>query len=113
MSEPLVGKFKIELAWKEFSMSLTDVNAWMIANAGSAYCGTQAHSVFEIWFTDVPSQEIQDQVVAYWDSITPESAEAVAYVSGDTIKAAAVSAKASAHAKLAALGLSQSEIEAL
>lgn len=108
-----VAKYKIELDWKEFNVDLESVEVWMKANAGSDYCGNQAHARLELWFLEEPSQEVKDAIAAYWDGISEESDEAEGYVSAEDRAEDREAKKASGKAKLIALGLTEAEAAAL
>src|SRR6185369_487645 len=69
---------KIELQWREFNVDLEAVDAKLRAEQPS-YKGNQAASCLELWFEELPSQEDQDVLVAWWDALTEESDEAVSY----------------------------------
>ena len=108
-----VAKYMIPLQWKEFKVSLPKVHEWLLANAGEQYCGTQAHSILEVWFKEEPSEEVKELIPMYWEDLQPESEEASAYKSQEDLIQERASKKDSAKAKLAALGLTTEEIEAL
>ena len=104
--------FKMEMQWKEFSVDLRAVEAHMRSSFES-YAGNQAAGSLELWFNEELSQEDQSAVIAYWDDIHDDSAEATSYQSAADLAAEVAAKKASGKAKLAALGLSEDEIAAL
>lgn len=108
-----VAKFKIDLSWKDFSVDLNAVGDWLKANAGESYCGTQAYSILEVWFTEEPDQNVKDAVALYWDELSPDSPEASSYKSQSDRNAEIEAKRDSAKAKLKALGLSDDELAAL
>ena len=107
----------INLQWPAFSVDLNTVQAWMQANAGSHFCGISANAQCQLHFTADPGDTVKDAVEAYWAALTSASPEATNYQPQSARVAAAAAAQAaalaSAHAKLAALGLSDAEIAAL
>lgn len=107
------AEFCIKLDWKGFNISLPAVHEWMQAHAGDQYCGTQAGAKLELWFLSEPSQEIQEAIAAKWLALDEDSDEAAAYKSHAEILSEKAAKKASAKAKLLALGLSEDEIAAL
>lgn len=102
----------VKLEWKEHKVSLPMVDA-AIKALSPEYCGNQAHSCLELWFTAVPEQSVLDQIQAYWDGIDEQSQEAAQYKGMEAIKQEESLVKASALSKLAALGLTPEEISAL
>ena len=82
-----VAKFKIDLTWKEFNVSLDAVHAWLKANAGSRYCGTQAHTKLEVWFNEKPEASVIEAIHKYWEKISAKSKEAKSYISAADHKA--------------------------
>jgi hypothetical protein len=107
------AKYSMELQWKEFSICLETMEAWLRANAGEHYCGNQAGAKLEVWFTEEPSQEIKDAIQEKWDGIESDSPEAEAYTSLEDRLADREAKKASGIAKLIALGLTEAEAQAL
>ena len=109
--------FTLDLQWKEFNVSLEAVKTWLDANVEIPSVGTSANSVFQIHFESEPSQSDKDAIQAYWDGLTEESDEAVNYQTKEQIKASADADRAAklatASAKLAALGLTTEEIQAI
>jgi hypothetical protein len=104
--------FKMEMQWKSFNVDLGAIDASLRA-AHPAYTGNQAHKCLELWFTEEPSQSDKDAIQAMWDGLHQDSSEVKSYKSEDQIKADKDAKKASAKAKLAALGLSADELAAL
>lgn len=107
------AEFCIKLDWKGFNIGLPVLHEWLQANAGDQYCGMQAAQKLELWFLSEPSQEIQDDIAAKWLAIDEDSDEAEAYKSHAEILSEIAAKKASAKAKLLALGLSEEEIAAM
>jgi hypothetical protein len=91
--------FAIELPWKEFNVSLTDVQTWMLVNAGEFYEGNSADTKLTLWFSEDPGQTISDAVAAYWTAIDEESDEALNYVSAQAIQDAVDTLRAGIPAK--------------
>jgi hypothetical protein len=104
--------YKIELQWKEFNVNLQKVNE-AIPSICNSYAGNQANSVLELWFSEEPSDQEKADIQAYWDALTDQSAEAQSYKSAADIETERLAKKASAEAKLIALGLSQDEVKAI
>jgi hypothetical protein len=111
------AKFCMELDWKSFNVDMNSVEAWMKANAGDQYAGNCAGAKLQLWFLEEPAQDVKDAINAHWDALDESSDEAKNYKDEATRKAeaeaATAAAKASAKSKLAALGLSESEIAAI
>lgn len=107
------AKFTISLAWKSFNIDLNQVDLWMINNAGAYYCGLSGNSQFHVHFDEFPGEGIVESINAYWNDINDSSTEALDYVSKDDRKAATDALKTSARTKLAALGLTEGEIDAI
>lgn len=103
----------IKLEWKEFNLNLAAVETWLRANAGEHYTGNQASSGLELIFTEEPSQEVLDDIGAYWELLTEESDEATSYLSRDDVAAARAAKKASGLEKLIGLGLTEEEANAI
>ena len=105
--------YKIELKWKEsVKINLSIVNAKLKLDHPECV-GIQAHDLLEVWFSSEPSQEAKNEIEAYWHGLNADSDEAKSYKSQEDIKAEADAKKASAMAKLAALGLSAEELKAI
>lgn len=103
----------LELQWKQFSLSLPAVRAWIDANLTAECVGLSANNKLEVHFSEEPSQTDKDALQAYWDGLDENSTEAQEYTSMQAILADKAAKAASAKAKLAALGLTQEEIEAI
>lgn len=104
--------FMIKLEWKDFSVDLRALDAQLRADY-EHYKGNQAHSYLELWFDEEPSQEDRDAIDALWAAIDENHAMAQSYESYQDVKAAADAKRASAKAKLEALGLTEDELKAL
>lgn len=104
--------FCMKLNWKEFSVDLKALDTSLRADHPH-YCGNQAHSVLELWFTEEPDQTAKDAIQALWDSIDSNHAMVASYKSAAQIQAAQDAKKESARSKLAALGLDSDEIKAI
>lgn len=106
----------IQLEWKSFKVSLQKIDEIAKSIDGSC-CGISANSKLEVHFVDNISEEKEQQLKDYWDSLTEESEEAKSYKTRDQVskekEEADKAAKASAAAKLKALGLTDSEISAM
>ena len=89
---------KLELQWREFNVDLEAVDVKLRAEQPS-YKGNQAASCLELWFEELPSQEDQDAIIAWWEALTAESAEAQSYRSMTQIQAAIEAVKAGIPAK--------------
>jgi len=103
---------KIELQWKEFNIDLSA----FVASVKASYpmcAGAQGSHTLELWFSEDPSQEDKDAIIALWDAIDTDHAMAQSYQSRAQIQAAVDAQKVSARAKLAALGLTEAELQAL
>lgn len=111
------AQYTMNLDWKEFSVSLDAIEAWMKANAGSDYCGSSASIQLSLHFNAQPSDDAVAAIEAYWSGLNEESSEATSYQSAAQIKASADAAKATALAsalsKLEVLGLTQDELNAM
>lgn len=104
--------YSIILEWKEFSVDLRAIETWLRAES-DLYSGSVAADKFTLYFSDEPSEEIKEAIQAKWDELEEDSDEAVSYQSQAAIRADVEAKKASAKAKLIALGLSEEEVEAL
>ena len=108
------AKYSMELSWKDHSVNLEGVEAWLRANAGEHYCGNSADAKLTLWFLEEPSQEVKDAIEMKWLELDDSEHElCVSYKSSEQKATDVVAAKASAKAKLAALGLSEAEVAAL
>ena len=102
-----------QLEWKEFSVDLQAVDAKLKADYPDNYCGNQAHSVLELYFTGELTEQMKEDINAFWEALDEASAVVVSYKSTAQIAADVAAKKASAKAKLAALGLDPEEIKAI
>jgi hypothetical protein len=102
----------IQLEWKEFKVNLEKVNE-MAKIIDESCCGLSANSKLEVHFLEDISEEKEQELKDYWDSIVEESEEVKTYKSFEEIKEEATKKKESAKAKLAKLGLDAEEIAAL
>lgn len=103
-----------ELSWKEHSVDLVALEAWMKANAGEHYCGNSADVSLKLHFLEEPSQETLDAIEAKWAELDDAEHEMCASYKSNAERLAEQAAKReSAKAKLAALGLSAEELKAL
>lgn len=106
----------IQLEWKEFNINLEKIHE-MAKLIDESCCGLFANSKLEVHFTNDISEEKEQELKDYWDSITEESEEAESYKTQEQInkekKEADKLAKASATQKLKALGLTDDEISAM
>lgn len=102
--------FCIRLNWKPFGVNLDKVVEHLRTLGAD---GIQAHEIMEVWFPSEPSDDVKNQVRAYWESIDPASAEATEYKSSAQKLEEARLAKESAIAKLKKIGLSELEVKAL
>lgn len=109
----MIARFTLELEWQAFNIDLAAMETWFKANAGADYCGSSADTNLKLHFTAEPTQAIKDAIQTKWDSLTEISDEAVSYKSYTTLSSEKETAKASGKAKLAALGLTAEEIDAL
>ena len=109
--------FNLNLSWKSFNVSCDSIKTWLEANVETEFLGMSANSSLQIHFEQEPLQEEKDNLQVYWDALSEESDEATSYQTGEQIKAAQEADKAakvaSASAKLAALGLTAVEIQAI
>lgn len=103
----------IDLKWPEFKLDMQSIESWMRSNAGPHYLGNAAHAELRLLFSEDPSSDVKRLINEYWAELSSESDEAKAYKSLEDRKAEVAAAKASALAKLAALGLSDNEIKSL
>jgi hypothetical protein len=108
-----VAKFSMKLDWKEINIDMNVVEAWLRANAGEHYCGNAAHTHLDLYFSEEPSQEEKDAILAYWEALDEESDEALAYMSREDRLADKAAKKEAGKAKLLALGLTEAEVAAL
>lgn len=105
--------YEMKLDWKEYSIDLRAVEVWMKANT-TGYLGNSADVCLHLWFEEEPSQEDKDTIQAYWDGLDENSDEAQSYESAADLEVARLVKKASAKAKLMAIGgLTEEEVAAL
>mgnify|MGYP001557762578 CR=1 FL=1 len=104
--------YKIDLQWKEFNVDLESLDQQLRSDY-STYVGNQANSLLELWFSEEPNQEEKDAINTLWNAIDIDHAMTQSYKSASQIKSEKDSQKASAKAKLAALGLTEDELQAL
>lgn len=90
--------FNIDLSWHPFPVNLASVEAWLKANT-TGYDSNCSGTDLTLHFTTEPDDVIKAAVHAYWDGLTEESPEAVAYMPQDTISAAIAAARLDAVAK--------------
>jgi hypothetical protein len=83
----------IQLEWKSYNISLAKVEEWMRANCGEHYCGNQATTCLELWFTEEPGEAVRTAIATYWDEMTDQSVEAAAYFSQAAATAAEKAAR--------------------
>lgn len=101
----------INLEWKAFNLNLQMLDQSLRA-AHPTYAGNQAHSRLELIFTEAPSEQMQAEIIAWYDALNEQSPEA-AYKSKDQEAAEQQAAKDAAKAKLVALGLTEADLKAL
>ena len=81
--------YALKLNWKEFSVSLPDVDTWAKAQTwASSYKGMSGDYTLTLWLDAEPSQADKDAIQTYWDGLTAQSTEATSYVSAEAIKTA-------------------------
>jgi hypothetical protein len=88
----------IDLPWHQFSVNLASVEAWVKANT-TDYVGNSSDTDLTLHFTTEPNDAAKAAVRAYWEALTAESPEAVAYTPQATISAAIEAARLDAIAK--------------
>lgn len=104
--------YKMEFQWKEQNVDLTQLDQQLRASYPE-YSGNQAGPILELWFTSEPSQADKDAIGALWAEIDADHALVQSYKSMAQVEADLEAKKASAKAKLAALGLTEAELKAL
>lgn len=103
----------IKLEWKEgVKVDLQALDAKMKEDFPEAYKGNQAHSHLELFFEQI-SEEEKEQVMALWEALDEEHELVASYKSKEQIAQDLLAKKASAKAKLLALGLTEEEILAI
>lgn len=80
--------YKIELQWKEFKVSLVNLEKHLRENF-QTYVGNQASSKLELFFSEEPLQEDKDYIADYWESLDGSD-----YVSESEVKQAIEALKA-------------------
>jgi len=90
--------FNIDLTWHPFPVSLASVEAWVKANTID-YVGNSSDTDLTLHFTSEPDDAAKAAVHAYWEALTEESPEAVAYMPQADISAAIEAARLDAVAK--------------
>jgi hypothetical protein len=105
--------YNIEKEWKEHSISLPLFEEAVKLVAGAGYCGNSAGEKLVLHFTAEPSEQEKADIDALWDAIDENHAIATGYVNAEAIAAEVAAKKASGKAKLADLGLTPEEIQAI
>lgn len=113
--------YKMVLSWKEFNVNLNAMEAWLRANTGDHFLGTEGVGAgsrtheegLHLHFSEEPSQDVKDEIQSHWDGIEADSEQASSYKSDADLAAEKAVMKTSAKAKLTALGFSDAEIAAL
>ena len=110
--------FNIDLAWKEFNVSVPAVqSAVTLLITSTPIFGISCDNDLTIHCESEPTVEELDAVVSYWEALTLESIEATSYKTQAQIAEEADIARnlalESAKTKLSALGLSLDEIKAI
>ena len=90
--------FNIDLVWHPFSVNLASVETWVKANT-TDYVGNSSDTDLTLHFTSEPDEAAKAAVRAYWEALTAESPEAVAYMPQADIVAAIAAARLDAVAK--------------
>ena len=80
--------FCMKLQWKEFPINLNLIEKHFRA-AHPSYVGSQAQSVFELYFSEDLPPELQLEISTWWDSLGADSIEATSYIDPATLKAEA------------------------
>lgn len=91
--------YAIKFEWKEFSVNLQAVDAWLRTNGGEHYSGNSADTKLTLWFTQEPDPTVIAACEAYWYGVTSASTEATSYVSGQAIKDAVAAIRVDLHTK--------------
>jgi len=91
--------YSISFEWKNFSVNLTTLDAWLRANAGPHYAGNSADIKLTLWFTEDPGPAVVTACEQYWDAIDVNSTEATTYVSSQAVKDAVAGLKVDLHTK--------------
>lgn len=89
----------IELEWKELNLDLEAIDAKLKVDYPLNYKGNQAHSKLELIFDAEPNQAEKDAILAYWEALDEQSAEAASYRSNSEISLAQAALKAGLLAK--------------
>ena len=90
--------YNIDLTWHPFPVNLDKVDTWLRANA-SGYFGNSSDTDLTLHFLSEPDDATKAAVHAYWEALTEESPEAVAYMPQADISAAIEAARLDAVAK--------------
>ena len=108
-------KFNMEFDWKDHSIDLEALEAWLKANAGEHYCGNSADSKLKLHFLEEPSDEIKLDIEAKMEELdNPKHNMCKSYQSQKDRAEAKAKAKEDAIAALAkSSGLSAEQIKAL
>lgn len=109
--------FDVNLQWHPFNINIAIFLSEIDSLISTPIVGTSANSVFQIHFSEQPTEEEIELIKMHWDELTEGSIEATSYKSAAQIKQEAEAEKqsllSSARVKLAALGLSEAEINAI
>lgn len=99
--------FKMTLNWKQFNIDLGQVES-KLKDDFPTYVGNSASDVFCVYFSEILTQEQQDNILNYWESLTADG-----YKSKEQLAEETNALKESAKAKLLNIGLTVDEIKAL
>lgn len=103
----------LELNWKAFNVNMNKVDEWCRENAGELYAGVSGGAKITVHFHSKPADVVLNDVRAYWEALEDSDTEATSYKSKDELQDEKDAKKASAIAKLEALGLDADEIAAI
>jgi hypothetical protein len=103
----------IRLEWKEFNVDIESVSNSIKTIAGDTFLGIQSHDCLELWFSEEPKEDVKDAIADFWKKIKKTSFVAKNYESKEEALKTKEAKKASAAAKLLALGLDEEEVQAI
>jgi hypothetical protein len=109
--------YTINYSWKQFNINTPKAIEAMQALIQTQIVASCCNSSLQVHFNEEPTQEEKDLIQMYWDDLIETSTEATSYKSSNQIKQETETAKQalkdSAKVKLATLGLSNDEINAI
>lgn len=90
--------YTMDFEWKNYNVNLSKVLE-EIKELDSNCIGVSGNSKMQAHFSEEPSEETKTAILAYWDGLTDQSAEATSYKSAEDVIEQIASLKADAATK--------------